>query len=336
MVPELIFRGIVTLCGVAGVAATMTGLRAAPLASSDSVIWTIWFLLLTFVSVAPRRLLVFERRDWWFALSLFGGPGAALKLWNHPRAEMACTSCLVGDICALATLMIALVAPVSANRHPFRVRLRQMSPIGGAALVVGLAVCVVTPLSAMDGIALNRWIAGQKRFSDLDGRQSKIVRVVVFTDYQCPVCLARHKDFDQTIREIASRHPGRVAFDTLDYPLDSECNSYVGGAIHPAACEAAVAVRIAPDQERRSVQEALFLRQVDLTPASVSDLMSSIHLFERYEEQYSVAIAAIRRDIDLAASAGVRGTPAYFVNGLRVDGLSTATLARVIEAEIGR
>ena len=71
------------------------------------------------------------------------------------------------------------------------------------------------------------------------------VLIVKFNDYQCPPCRMTWEQYKPVIAKYMAQYPGKVKFVTKDYPLDRECNVNTPGAGHAAACEAAVAVRLA-------------------------------------------------------------------------------------------
>ena len=99
-----------------------------------------------------------------------------------------------------------------------------------------------------------------------DGAQ---VVVVKFNDYQCPSCRQAYVEYRGIVAKYEREYAGRVKFVTLDFPLEAECNV---ASIHPAACEAAAAVRLARTKGRDvQMEEWLFARQPELTPDRVKE-----------------------------------------------------------------
>ena len=78
------------------------------------------------------------------------------------------------------------------------------------------------------------------------------VVVVKFNDFQCPACRQAYVAYKGIQQKYESAYPGQVAFVNVDYPLEAECNQ---GGIHAAACEAAVAVRLAHAANRGPAME---------------------------------------------------------------------------------
>lgn len=151
------------------------------------------------------------------------------------------------------------------------------------------------------------------------GNPAAPVTLVEFTDYQCPFC-ARH--VQQTMPQIISQliETGRVYYIMKDFPLDQ---------IHPQARVAAAAARCAGEQEADwAMHDLLFARQqnwsgqanvnaifagyateLGLNEAAFSDCLNS----GRYD-------AAIEQNLQEGLSLGVRGTPAFFINGFPISG----------------
>ena len=151
------------------------------------------------------------------------------------------------------------------------------------------------------------------------GNPTAPVTIVEFTDYQCPYC-ARH--FAQTLPQIISDlvETGRVYYVIKDFPLEQ---------LHPQARAAAAAARCAGEQEAYhemhdllfSTQESwagkenvnsIFVDQalsLGLDTAAFNECVSS----GRYDQ-------VVQDNLDEGVALGVRGTPAFFINGYPVSG----------------
>ena len=160
------------------------------------------------------------------------------------------------------------------------------------------------------------------------------VRIVEFTDYQCPFC-QRH--FAQTLPQLLSQmiDTGRVYYMVKDLPLES---------IHPQARLAANAARCAGEQEAyKEMHDLLFTTQNewggqnDEAAQQVFDELASqltldIPEFSQcvQERRYDDLIQA---NIDEAVSFGVRGTPFFFIDGFPINGAQPYEL---FEFAVGR
>lgn len=145
------------------------------------------------------------------------------------------------------------------------------------------------------------------------------VTIVEYTDYQCPFC-SRH--FAQTLPQLKAQYidTGLVRYVIKDFPLTS---------IHPQAVLAAEAARCAGEQNAYlEMHDALFANQTEwngrqdaaalftnyasqlgLEPTPFSDCLSS----GRYQQ-------AVEADLNEGVAFGVRGTPAFFINGYLLSG----------------
>ncbi|HEX8243101.1 MAG TPA: thioredoxin domain-containing protein [Longimicrobium sp.] len=159
------------------------------------------------------------------------------------------------------------------------------------------------------------------------GRKDAPVRIVEFSDFQCPFC-ARTQPVVDAVRR---RHPERVAVLYRHFPLD---------AIHPHARPAAAAAECAGAQGRFEPFAALLFAQQDslgakpwarfAAEAGVRDGAA----FERCLRDPRTQ-AAVDRDARAATETGVQVTPTLVINGTAYAGaLSEAELEKLV-AEAG-
>lgn len=139
------------------------------------------------------------------------------------------------------------------------------------------------------------------------------VRIVEFSDFQCPFCAQVRTD----LQRLRQDHPGRVTIVYRHLPLE---------AIHPHAFGAALAAECAGAQGRfEAYHNALFERQDSIgirswkafaTEAGVPDVESFGACME--EEHFR---ERVEMDARAAEEIGVAGTPAFILNGKLVMGL---------------
>ncbi len=145
------------------------------------------------------------------------------------------------------------------------------------------------------------------------------VLIVKFNDYQCPPCRMTWEQYKPIIAKYMAQYPGKVKYVTKDYPLDGECNVNTPGAGHAAACEAAVAVRLARAKGRAdAMEEWLFANQPQITPDLVKQGARSVGGITDFDAQYAKTLELVKADIAMGASLKVTGTPTFFINGARV------------------
>jgi protein-disulfide isomerase len=124
-----------------------------------------------------------------------------------------------------------------------------------------------------------------------------------------------------------------------DWPWDVSCNFNAGSTIpgHEAACAAAGAARMAADRGKYD-EMAQWLyqnrgRSVQEVRAAAAKLLSVTD----FEREFALKLPAIRRDIADGGALGVRSTPTYFINGVRINELlQPAQFERAIGLELQR
>ena len=180
------------------------------------------------------------------------------------------------------------------------------------------------------------WIAAQPRSTlpvDADGAK---VLVVKFNDYQCPSCRQAYLEYRGIVAKYEREYGGRVKFATLDFPLEAECNI---ANIHPAACEASAAVRLARSKGLTTqMEEWLFAHQSELTPQRVKEGLQEVAQIpaSEFDAQYPALLNAIRADAKIGRDLNVNGTPTFFVNGIQVSTLRAAYFDALIASELKR
>jgi protein-disulfide isomerase len=153
------------------------------------------------------------------------------------------------------------------------------------------------------------------------GSPSAPVRVVVFTDFECPYC----KEAEQTVSDLRKRYGNRVAVEYRNYPLPN----------HLYARPAAIAAVCATQQGAyMPLHDLMFAKQSDLAHADWPAWAASAGLdrtkFESCMKSQS-ASNEVDQDIREGVAAGVQGTPTFFVNGRLAR--DTDSLKRLVAEE---
>lgn len=165
------------------------------------------------------------------------------------------------------------------------------------------------------------------------------VLIVKFNDYQCPACRQAHEMYSGIIKELQDKHPGQIKSITMDYPLEPECNFNVQRELHPAACDAAAAVRMArPLGKAEEVEDWLYNNQGAMTPATVRAALQRIAGITDFDARYPAILKDVQRDIASGGANRVSSTPTYFINGVRVAGqlIPADWFRKAIELELQR
>ncbi|MCZ6465150.1 MAG: thioredoxin domain-containing protein [Proteobacteria bacterium] len=158
------------------------------------------------------------------------------------------------------------------------------------------------------------------------GPQGAPVTIIEFSDYQCPYCSRA----EPTVQEVLERYPDRVRLVFRHLPLDS---------IHPQARGAAEAAACAEQQGRFwDFHEQLFANQRALGADALRGYAEGLGLdLAAYDECVAdpEVKARVQTDVDEANALGIRSTPAFFVNGIRLSGAKPiGDFVRVIEREL--
>ncbi len=160
----------------------------------------------------------------------------------------------------------------------------------------------------------------------VEGNPEAPVTIVEFGDYQCPFC----KRGEATLKVLLAKYNGRVKLAFLDFPLTE---------IHPNAASAAEAARCAGEQGQYwEYHDSLFADQSKLDTSSLVERAQKLHLNESAFRS-CLSSGKFKADIeanrDQGSKAGVSGTPAYFINGVFLNGAqSQAEFEKIIEREL--
>lgn len=180
-----------------------------------------------------------------------------------------------------------------------------------------------------------RWFDSQPRaIVPIDPGGAKVL-IVKFNDYQCPPCRRTYEEYKPILARYQSQHPGQVKFVSKDYPIDPECNTNTPSGGHVAACEAAVAVRLAREQGEAvaaKLEDWLFANQQTLTPMGVRQAVQDLAGIRDFDSRYPAVLQAVKTDAALGGLLQVRATPTFFINGVKIDG---ALPAQYFDAIIG-
>jgi protein-disulfide isomerase len=174
---------------------------------------------------------------------------------------------------------------------------------------------------------------------------AKVV-VVKFIDWQCPMCRIMHHQYKPIYDRFAQSHPGQVKEIIKDLPLSPKCNFSMTRELHQAACEAAVAGRIARDGGKYAEFVNWIFGTVPdqqaLTPKEFKDKITELTTLSTamFDKEYATRIDSVKRDVADANALNVGSTPTYYVNGVLAktpDGnLSPSLFELAIKLELNK
>ncbi len=152
------------------------------------------------------------------------------------------------------------------------------------------------------------------------------VVIVEFSDFECPYCRAAAP----IIRAVVKNNYEAVRLIYRDYPVVE---------IHPQSIPAAQAANCAAEQKKFwEYHDLLFVNQEKLGEPLYNELAVKLKLdmvtFASCLNNKSV-LMEMKDDLEAGFKAGVRGTPTWFVNGRKIEGvISKNDWQKIIQAAI--
>jgi uncharacterized membrane protein/protein-disulfide isomerase len=264
------------------------------------------------------------------ALFLLSGAGERSPMSSLPRRASRDIGALVRNPAALASALAFVAAAVLA------VTLFPGSPVSASTPSPAPPAAQAQQLTPEQLKELEQFLNAQPRVQVAAAGSGAPVVIVKFNDYQCPPCGVTYRDYKPVLARLQQEHPGKIAFVSKDFPLEQECNSLPGvGTLHPSACEAAAAVRMAREKGRAdAMEEWLFANQPTLTPDRVKQAVSTVAGVTDFDARYTKTLEAVRAEIAQGVQVGVRGTPTFFLNGIRLPIWSAHVFQAAVEAEL--
>jgi uncharacterized membrane protein/predicted DsbA family dithiol-disulfide isomerase len=191
-----------------------------------------------------------------------------------------------------------------------------------AAVETGGAVAAPAPLSQERQSEFDRYYSSQPRVPLIIPSDGAKVLIVKFNDFQCPACGQSYLAYKPIFAKYEAEHPGQVKLVLKDYPLNRDCNDAIGQTIHPAACDAAVAVRLAQQHNKtEAMEEWLYTHQPSLTPPSVRQAARDVGQVTDFDAKYQSTLALVKGDVMLGRQLQVKSTPTFFINGVKLEGM---------------
>ncbi|MBI2082202.1 MAG: thioredoxin domain-containing protein [Deltaproteobacteria bacterium] len=142
------------------------------------------------------------------------------------------------------------------------------------------------------------------------GPKDAPIRLVEYTDYECPFC-GRARD---AVNQVLKEYKGKVRYVIKDFPL----------SFHKNAFKAHEAAHCAGDQGKYwEMNKKIWGNQRAITEEDLKKYASEIQLkTNNFEECMSSGKFAslIRQNVQEGQDVGVSGTPAFFINGRPLSG----------------
>lgn len=148
----------------------------------------------------------------------------------------------------------------------------------------------------------------------VSGNANAKVKLVEFTDFECPFCA---RFFTDTFPQIEKEYiqTGKIAYYIRHFPLYS---------LHPNAENASLAAECAKEQGKfKGMHDLVFQNQKALAADNLKSYAQQLGLntgnFNSCLDSKKYK-SAIDRDVKVGGEVGVTGTPAFFLNGRIIQG----------------
>lgn len=185
--------------------------------------------------------------------------------------------------------------------------------------------------AAQLGVPIGKYLETPEISEDdpLIGSKDASVKIVIFSDFQCPYC----KMFYETVTKVAKEYGDKVALVYKEFPLD----------FHPQAGNSAMAAMCAGEQEKFwDMADILYKNQESWGEAEGKDI------FKTYARQAGLEAAKfnecldsdkfkdkIAKDAAQAKEYGLSGTPSGFIGDQFVGGVvQEEELKKMIDDEL--
>ena len=242
------------------------------------------------------------------ALFIISGTRTSYPMLTIPRRILQDVKAALASPAALALILVFLVGATATIAFLPRGGASPAAPVDQAAMADRQSEFI-------------RYWESQPRMQlpvSADGASVVIVR---FSDYQCPSCAQTYTDYKPVVARYNAQYPGSVKVIQKDFPLETECNTGLARDIHVASCEAAAASKAAHAKGRgEAMDEWLYANYQVLTPAGVRQAAADVGGVADFDAQYKSLINTIKGDIALATILGVKVTPTFFINGVKLEG----------------
>jgi uncharacterized membrane protein/protein-disulfide isomerase len=338
-IPVAIFAAIwfaaAALLSITGMAGTGAARESAPgylfAASTLALAVVLYFEYVSFVVLKAVCLLCLAMAAAVVALFFLSGSTTPYPMTTLPRRAARDLRDFIANPLAILVAVLFLGAAVSTLAFFPREGTATTGETATAATPAQTAAATQAATSEFE-----RYWESRERVQLAIPPEGAKVLIVKFNDFQCPPCRNSHLAYKPVLAKYVAEHPGQVRYVLKDYPLDAECNANVANTIHPSACEAAVAVRLARTHNREEQMiEWIFANQPMLTPELVKQGARDIGQVTDFDAKYSSTLEPVKSDIALGHSIGVMATPTFFINGKKVDGaLPVQYFQQAIEYEL--
>ena len=244
------------------------------------------------------------------ALFIVSGAATSFPMTTLPRRASADARLFFRSPIALTIAVLFLAG--AATTLAFFPR----EGVGGAEV----AAAAAPALTQDQRSEFERWYLSQPRIPLVVPAEGAKVLIVKFNDFQCPACGQSYLLYKPVLAKYEAEHPGAVKMVLKDYPLNRDCNEGISQTLHPAACDAAVAVRLAEAHNKAAeLEEWLYTHQQGMTPPAVRQAARDVGGVTDFDAKYASTLSLVKGDIALGKQLNIKATPTFFINGVKIE-----------------
>lgn len=226
-------------------------------------------------------------------------------------------------------------------------RRRRTLLVGGivalvVAAIVGIAIAVQ---SSRNDVAVGSTAPAGVTADNgiLRGKDSAPVSVVVYEDFQCPVCRAFEQNVGPTVTSYVDKGTVQIEYRPIAFLDSASTTNYSSRALATAAC----ALDDGGPSVFQKLHDLLYVNQPGEGTAGLSDAQLADLAAQAGANKAAVTSCQsagtydgwVSRATDQASKDGVNGTPTYFVDGKQVTFSQgqdpKVTLTKLIDAAAG-
>jgi protein-disulfide isomerase len=156
------------------------------------------------------------------------------------------------------------------------------------------------------------------------------LRLVIFSDFQCPAC----QQFATIIADTKKEHP-KLAVVFKHFPLGSDCNAEAPSNMHPLSCDVAYATEAAYRQGKFwPFHNAVFASHGELTNDALVEIARTVglDLAQWNDDLVNPATRAkVEADVALGNRLKVAGTPTAWINGRAIPSGGLGFLNQLVD-----
>lgn len=167
----------------------------------------------------------------------------------------------------------------------------------------------------LSSVSTNTSNEGVEILQHIKGNPEASVKLVEYSDFQCPACAA----FQPVVAQLMEDYGDKISFEYKHFPLST---------IHQNALSAAMAAEAAGQQGKfYEYHDLLFNNQTEWSSSAVPST-----LFVKYAEELSLDVETFRKqmkssvlrdkvrgEFDEGRTMNITGTPTFFLNGQKMS-----------------